>query len=114
MRHKQRYSTKPVAEWKGRSDGLLAHVFFSRNANFALATFAFAVEGWIFYSAVNSVVPQIVLNLGFETDSWAISIRQLSYALPSLLVSLPITWYATAFKDLKTPLLVTFGLFLIV
>lgn len=101
-------------EWKGRSDGLLAHVFFERNANFALSTFAFAVEGWIFYSAVNSVVPQIVLNLGFETDSWAISIRQLSYSLLTMFASIPITWYATAFKDLKTPLLVTFTIFLVV
>lgn len=101
-------------EWKGRSDGLLAHVFFSHNANFALATFAFAVEGWIFYSAVNSVVPQIVLNLGFQTDSWQISIRQLSYAVVTLFVSIPITWYATAFKDMKSPLLVTFTVFLVV
>lgn len=103
-----------LAEWKGRSDGLLAHVFFKHNANFALSTFAFAVEGWIFYSAVNSVVPQIVLNLGFQTDSWAISIRQLSYSLLTMFASIPITWYATVYKDLKTPLLVTFAIFLIV
>ncbi|KAJ4419584.1 hypothetical protein N0V82_004887 [Gnomoniopsis sp. IMI 355080] len=101
-------------EWKGRSDGLLAHVFFKKNANFALSTFAFAVEGWIFYSAVNSVVPQIVLNLGFQTDSWAISIRQLSYSLLTMFASIPITWYATVYKDLKTPLLVTFTIFLVV
>lgn len=62
-------------EWKGRSDGMVAHVFFKGSPNFALSCFAFAVEGWIFYSAVNSVTPQIVLNLGFETSSWKISIR---------------------------------------
>lgn len=101
-------------EWKGRNDGLIAHVFFRSNANFALSTFAFAVEGWIFYSAVNSIVPQLVLNLGFETSSWLISVRQLSYGLLSLFASLPITWYATRYKDMKTPLLATFGLFLIV
>lgn len=106
--------TDSLKEWKGRSDGLLAHVFFHRNANFALSTFAFAVEGWIFYSAVNSVVPQIVLNLGFQTDSWAISVRQLSYTILTMFASIPITWYATAYKDLKTPLLATFGLFLVV
>lgn len=106
--------TDSLEEWKGRSDGLLAHVFFHRNANFALSTFAFAVEGWIFYSAVNSVVPQVVLNLGFETDSWAISVRQLSYTILTMFASIPITWYATAFKDLKTPLLATFGIFLVV
>ncbi|KAL1877918.1 hypothetical protein Daus18300_002271 [Diaporthe australafricana] len=103
-----------VYEWKGRTDGLIAHVFFRRNANFALSTFAFAVEGWIFYSAVNSVVPQIVLNLGFETDAWKISIRQLSYSLLTLVTSIPITWYATAYKDMKSPLLLTFGIFLVV
>ncbi|KAK7749249.1 hypothetical protein SLS62_008328 [Diatrype stigma] len=101
-------------EWKGRSDGLVAHVFFHRNANFAYSVFAFAVEGWIFYSAVNSVVPQIVLNLGFETDAWSIAVRQLSYQLPVLAVSVPVTWYATRYKDPKTPLLVTFTVFLAV
>ncbi|KAI1767967.1 MFS general substrate transporter [Hypoxylon sp. FL1150] len=101
-------------EWRGRSDGLVAHVFFRQNANFAYAVFAFAVEGWIFYSAVNSVVPQIALNLGFESDSWRISVRQLSYQLPVLFTSVPITWYATRFKDLKVPLLITFTIFLIV
>ncbi|OTA86134.1 hypothetical protein M434DRAFT_82340 [Hypoxylon sp. CO27-5] len=102
------------AEWRGRSDGLVAHVFFQKNANFAYSVFAFAVEGWIFYSAVNSVVPQIALNLGFESDSWRISVRQLSYQLPVLFASVPITWYATRFKDLQVPLLVTFTIFLIV
>jgi hypothetical protein len=40
-------------EWKGRSDGLVAHVFFAHNMNFVLSTFAFAVEGWIFYRYVS-------------------------------------------------------------
>lgn len=92
----------------------MAHVFFRRNANFALSVFAFAVEGWIFYSAVNSIVPQIVLNLGFQTDAWRISIRQLSFNLLNLTMSIPVTWYATHFKDLKSPLLVTFAIFLVV
>ncbi|CAI4212017.1 unnamed protein product [Parascedosporium putredinis] len=85
-----------IYEWKGRDDGLVAHVFFQHNANFFYTTFAFAIEGWIFYSAVNSFVPQIVLNLGFEHTAWDISVRQLY------------------FKDLKNPLLVTFIIFLAV
>ncbi|KAI1741260.1 major facilitator superfamily domain-containing protein [Xylaria scruposa] len=101
-------------EWRGRSDGLVAHVFFRQNANFVYAVFAFAVEGWIFYSAVNSVVPQIVLQLGFETNAWQIAVRQLSYQLPVLFTSIPVTWYATRFKDLQSPLLVTFVVFLVV
>lgn len=36
-------------EWKGRDDGLLAHVFFRQSPNFALSVFAFAVEGWVKY-----------------------------------------------------------------
>jgi hypothetical protein len=103
-----------ITEWKGRADGLVAHVFFRRNANFALATFAFAVEGWIFYSAVNAVVPQIVLHLGWEDDSWGISVRQLSFQLAILLAPLFLSGYATRFKDLKSPLLVTFVIFLAV
>jgi hypothetical protein len=34
-------------EWKGRSDGIVAHVFFEGGPNFALSTFAFAVEGYV-------------------------------------------------------------------
>ena len=94
-------------EWKGRNDGLVAHVFFQKNHNFALSVFAFAVEGygphalaltrvtdlflrWIYYSAVNSVVPQIILNLGFEDNAWIISIRQLSFNLPIILIPIPV------------------------
>lgn len=33
------------AEWKGRSDGIVAHVFFKGGPNFWLSTFAFTVEG---------------------------------------------------------------------
>lgn len=32
-------------EWKGRDDGLVAHVFFQGGPNFGLSVFAFAVEG---------------------------------------------------------------------
>ncbi len=46
-------------EWKGRDDGIIAHVFFKGSPNFALSCFAFAVEGWILYSAVNSITPQV-------------------------------------------------------
>ncbi|KAG4412715.1 hypothetical protein IFR04_014146 [Cadophora malorum] len=101
-------------EWKGRNDGLVAHVFFKGSPNFALSVFAFAVEGWIFFSAVNSVTTQIVLNLGFETSAWKISIRQLSFNLVNIFACIPITWYATRYKDMKVPLLVTFVLFLVV
>jgi hypothetical protein len=102
------------SEWKGRSDGIVTHAFFKGSPNFALSVFAFAVEGWLFYSAVNSVTPQIVLNLGFENNAWSISIRQLSYQLVTLFVSIPITLYSTYFKDLKSPLIVTFTIFLVV
>ncbi|KAJ7063579.1 MFS general substrate transporter [Mycena amicta] len=88
--------------------------FFSRGPNFLLSVFAFAVEGFVFYSAVNSIVPQIVLHLGFESNAWRISVRQLSYNLIIIVTSIPVTWYATKYKDLKSPLIVTFGFFLIV
>ena len=83
--------TNSSVEWKGRPDGLVAHVFFKGSPNFALSVFAFAVEGWLFYSAVNSVTPQIVLNLGFENNAWSISVRQLSFNVVSLVGSIPIT-----------------------
>lgn len=77
-------------EWKGRSDGIVAHVFFKGSPNFALSCFAFAVEGWVFYSAVNSVTPQIVLHLGFASSSWIISLRQLAFNCTTLITSIPI------------------------
>lgn len=101
-------------EWKGRSDGMVTHAFFKGSPNFALSVFAFGVEGWLFYSAVNSVTPQVVLNLGWESSAWDISVRQLSYQLPTLFVSIPITLYATKYKDLKWPLVITFSIFLVV
>jgi hypothetical protein len=55
---------------------------------------------WIFYSAVNSITPLIVLNLGFQTNSWKISLRQLFYTIPTTLVSIPIT-YVTKRAPLK-------------
>ena len=101
-------------EWKGRTDGLIAHVFFQHNANFFYSTFAFGIEGWIFYSAVNSFVPQIVLNLGFENNSWDISVRQLSFQCTIFLFPLILSGYASYYKDLKNPLLITFVIFLAV
>jgi len=59
-----------LAEWKERNDGLVPHAFFKGSPNFALSISAFAVEGWLFYGAVNSVTPQIVLNLGFKNIAW--------------------------------------------
>ena len=92
----------------------MAHVFFRTNSNFALSTFAFAVEGWIFYSAVNSVVPQVVLHLGWAANSWAIAVRQLSFQGTIFIAPLILSSIATYFRDLKTPLLITFILFLVV
>ncbi|ORY16078.1 major facilitator superfamily domain-containing protein [Clohesyomyces aquaticus] len=100
-------------EWKGRSDGLVSHVFFQSGPNFPVGVLGFTVEGWIFYSAVNSVVPQQILHLGFEQDAWGISIRQLAYTFPSLATSLVISAWATKKKDLTRPLFFTFGLFLV-
>ncbi|KAH6681504.1 major facilitator superfamily domain-containing protein [Halenospora varia] len=101
-------------EWKGRDDGLVAHVFFRSGPNFPLSVGAFAIEGWIFYSAVNSITPLVVLNLGFEDTAWHISVRQLSFNLTLLGLIPLIMWYSTARKDLKTPILVGFGFFLVV
>ncbi|KAJ7308566.1 major facilitator superfamily domain-containing protein [Mycena albidolilacea] len=101
-------------EWKGRADGIVAHVLFSRGPNFALSVFTFGVEGFVYYSAVNSIVPQIILNLGFETNAWDISVRQASFQISAIIASIPIILYATKYKDLKSPLLVTLSLFLVV
>lgn len=102
-----------IYEWKGRSDGMVAHVFFRGSPNFALSCFAFAVEGWIYFSAVNAITPQMTLNMGWETSAWIISLRQLAFGLTALIASIPIVLYSTRYKDLKWPLVITFTIFLI-
>ncbi|PVH97231.1 MFS general substrate transporter [Periconia macrospinosa] len=99
-------------EWKGRNDGLVAHVFFRAGRNFPLALFSMMIEGWIFYSAINNITPQMHLYLGWASDSLKISIRQLAYQIPSIVASLPIIWYSTKYKDVKTPNVIGFAMFL--
>lgn len=38
-----------IYEWKGRSDGIVAHDFFKGGPNFMLSVFAFAVEGYVYF-----------------------------------------------------------------
>lgn len=92
----------------------MAHVFFQPGRNFPLALFATAVEGWMYYSAVNTILNQMQLYLDWETDSLLIGVRQLAYSGPTLLVSILIIWYSTRYKDVKTSLVICFMLFLAV
>lgn len=46
------------------------------------------VRRWIFYSAVNSITPQISLNLGWETTAWHNATRQMTYQVPSIVASI--------------------------
>ncbi|KAL6242222.1 hypothetical protein RBB50_010770 [Rhinocladiella similis] len=100
-------------EWKGRTDGLMAHIFFQNGRNFSLALFAVMVEGWIYHSAINTVMNQMTLYLGWETDALIIGVRQLAYSGPTIIASLGIIWYLTRYKDVKWPLVASFVLFLI-
>lgn len=101
-------------EWKGRSDGICAHIFFQSGRNFPLSVFASAVEGWMYYSAVNTITNQMIFYLEWDTDPLQISIRQLAYFFPTVFTSLLVIWYSTQFKDIKTPLVACFTLFLAV
>jgi len=53
-----------------------------------------------------------VLNLGFETDAFKITLRQLVFSVTGLLGSAFLTIWATRRKDLITPLQVSFASFL--
>lgn len=101
------------AEWKGRTDGIMAHVFFQSGRNFPLALFATLVEGWMYYSAVNTISNQMTFYLDWETDAFIIGVRQLAYSGPTLLASLVVIWYSTKYKDVKGPLVLCFVLFLV-
>jgi hypothetical protein len=91
----------------------MAHVFFQSGPNFALALFATMVEGWMYYSAVNTISNQTTFYLGWETDSLIIGVRQLAYIGPTLIASVVIIWYSTRYKDVKWPLVICFSLFLV-
>lgn len=75
----------------------MSHIFFKGSPNFALSVFAFAVEGWLFYSAVNSVIPQMILNLGFESDSLIIAVRGLASTATAAVASMIITYVYAVF-----------------
>lgn len=94
----------------GRTDGLLAHVFFREGRNFGLALFVVAVEGWIFYGAINTVLTQMPFYLGWQTNSLGISVRQISYFVPTWLASLVVMWYATRYREIRWPLVLCFTL----
>jgi len=53
-----------------------------------------------------------LLNLGFETDAFKITIRQLVFSIVGLIGSAVLTIWATRRKDLATPLQVSFASFL--
>ncbi|KAK0612703.1 Efflux pump FUS6 [Lasiodiplodia hormozganensis] len=103
-----------IYEWRARTDGLLAHVFFRSGRNFPLSVTAFTVEGYLFYSAVTAITPQLILHLAWSTTPWTIAVRQLSYLLPVFFASIPITWYSTRYRDIRSPLVLCFALFLAV
>lgn len=68
----------------------------------------------MYYSAVNTITTQMTFYLEWDTDSLRISVRQLAYFFPTVFTSLLIIWYSTKFKDIKTPLVLCFTIFLAV
>ncbi|KAF2036732.1 MFS general substrate transporter [Setomelanomma holmii] len=94
------------------SNGICAHVFFQSGRKFPLSVFMVFVEGWIYFSAVNTITTQMTFYLAWDSDSLRISIRQLAYFFPTVFTSLVVIWYWTRFKDIKKPLVLSFGLFL--
>ncbi|KAG4411839.1 hypothetical protein IFR04_015023 [Cadophora malorum] len=100
-------------EWKGRDDGLIAHELFERGRNFTLSFVGIIIEGWIFYGAVTNIIPTAMVNLGFASTAWDVSVRQIVNTISALLMSLVVMWYATKYKDLRTPLVASFALFLV-
>lgn len=92
----------------------MAHEFFQGGPNFALALFACAVEGWIYYSAVNTIMNQMTFYLDWETNSLLIGVRQLAYSGPTIVASFFIIWYSTKYKEVKKLLVVCFIMFLAV
>ncbi|KKY24835.1 putative mfs drug efflux pump [Diplodia seriata] len=105
----------PQPQPLSRPDGLCAHALFRPGPNFALALTAFSIEGYLFYSAVTSLTPQLILHLGWAPTAspWTIATRhQLYYLLPVFLFSIPVTWYATRYRDVRSPLVLAFAAFL--
>lgn len=91
----------------------MAHIFFESGRNFALALFATFVEGWMYYSAVNTIMNQMTFYMDWETNAFIIGVRQLAYSGPTLVASLVVIWYSTRYKDVKGPLVASFTLFFV-
>lgn len=68
----------------------------------------------MYYSAVNTILNQMIFYLDWETDPLLIGVRQLAYSGPTLLASIFVIWYSTRYKDVKTPLVICFIFFLAV
>ena len=39
---------------------------------------------WVLYSALMTIVPQTILNLGFEDNAWHVAVRKLAYGTSAL------------------------------
>lgn len=63
---------------------------------------------------MTAITPQLILHLAWSTTPWTIAVRQLSYLLPVFFASIPITWYSTRYRDIRSPLVLCFALFLAV
>ncbi|KAG4279581.1 hypothetical protein FPRO04_13585 [Fusarium proliferatum] len=77
-------------EWKGRVDGLIAHELFEHGPNFTLSFVGITIEGWIFYGAVTNIIPTEMVNLGFASTPWDVSLRQIINTISALLMSLAV------------------------
>ncbi|KAL7004934.1 hypothetical protein EMMF5_005547 [Cystobasidiomycetes sp. EMM_F5] len=102
-----------IWEWKGRSDGIVDHRIFGLGRNFAVATFALAVEGWVYFTNVAAYVPQEILGLGYASDPIKIGARSFIFTAATFLCAFPISWYVARYKDPRTPLVIGFTLFLV-
>ncbi len=99
-------------EWKGTSDGILAHELFARDRNFALASGIMFVEGGVFYS-INLFLSFEMVVLYDTAHPYLASVRFSAFFISAALASGLSAWTMSSFRQLRTPALLGFFCFII-
>lgn len=91
----------------------LDHRIFRLSRNFAIGGLALFVEGWVYFSGVAAYIPQEILALGFTTDALFVGCRSFIFTACGFLTCVGMSIYVARSKDMKSPLIVGFTLFLV-
>lgn len=71
------------------------------------------MEGWVYFSGVAAYIPQEILALGFTTDALFVGLRSFVFTAAGFTTCIFMSFYVARSKDMRTPLVIGFCLFLV-